>query len=175
LETGASWDSAVTFICSKSFQELTDHRAGMGDLDLSRASAICGRLRLCAQNLHSCVLEINLRPLSHFMLSNPLICDPCHTSCSQTLSFATPVTLHALKPSHLRPLSHFRLSNPLICDPRHTSGSQSLSFATRVALQALWVDGVGPWGARKSEGFPIPDWLSQLRNKSVPGEVINPR
>ena len=51
LETRTSWDSSVTFMSSKSFHELTDHRTDMGDLDLSRASAICGKLRLCAQKL----------------------------------------------------------------------------------------------------------------------------
>jgi hypothetical protein len=72
----------------------------------------------------------HLRSLSHFRFSKSLFCDPCETSGSQTLScrssgspslsFATPVTLQALKPSHLRPLTQLWLSTSFIFDPCHT-------------------------------------------------------
>jgi hypothetical protein len=107
---------------------------------------------------------LHVRPLSHFKLSSPLICNPCHTSSShhfhlrslcrtsgsQTLSFAIPVTLtlaSSQKPSFATPVSlsgsqtpsHLRTLSQFMlsksfCDPCRTSGSQTLSVAIPVTF-----------------------------------------
>jgi hypothetical protein len=70
---------------------------------------------------HQDLKVCHLRPLSHLRFAKYCICDACRTSGSQALSFATPVTLQALKIFHLQPLCR-------------TSGSQTLSFAILVTL-----------------------------------------
>jgi hypothetical protein len=58
----------------------------------------CICARMCACMVHLCW---KLSPLSLVRLSNLNICDPCHTSSSQTISCATPDPFEALRFTYL--------------------------------------------------------------------------